>query len=275
MTVIIADSACDLPLQELEQLNVEMVSLKVFVDGKEYADGRDLTFERFYELMDESEVLPKTSLVSVGDFIEAFNRYPDKDIIVLTMASKLSGTYQSAMLAKESVGRNNIYVLDSGTVSVPLGALIKIAVQMRDCGQQTSEIVAKMRELIPKIYIYAILDSLKYLVKGGRLTGLKGKIGEVLNLKPIVSIRDGIVSPVAMVRGMKKAQAVLARIVREKHHVDPSLPQGLAYTVHLKYIDQFLKICPFTPTQKTYHLGSVVGSYGGPGVVAVGFFEKE
>ena len=275
MTVIIADSACDLPLQELEQLNVEMVSLKVFVDGKEYADCRDLTFERFYELMDESEVLPKTSLVSVGDFIEAFNRYPDKDIIVLTMASKLSGTYQSAMLAKESVGRNNIYVLDSGTVSVPLGALIKIAVQMRDCGQQTSEIVAKMRELIPKIYIYAILDSLKYLVKGGRLTGLKGKIGEVLNLKPIVSIRDGIVSPVAMVRGMKKAQAVLARIVREKHHVDPSLPQGLAYTVHLKYIDQFLKICPFTPTQKTYHLGSVVGSYGGPGVVAVGFFEKE
>lgn len=275
MTVIIADSACDLPLDELEQLNVEMLSLRVYIGGKEYADGRDLPYKRFYELMDDLNELPKTSLVSVGEFIEAFNRYPTADIVVLTMASKLSGTYQSAVLAKESVGRSNIHVLDSGTVSVPLGILIKIAVQMRDRGQQTAEIVAKMRELIPKIRIYAIIDSLRYLVKGGRITGLKGMIGEVLNLKPIVSIIDGIVSPVAMARGMKKAQKELVRLLREKQHPDLSLPLGLAYTVHLKYVEEFHKICPFRPTQKPYHLGSVVGSYGGPGVVAIGYFEGE
>lgn len=274
MPIIMTDSTCDLPLEELEALDVTMLSLRVNFGLESYADKREISNEDFYEKLKASKELPTTSLVAVGDFIEAFERHPDDEIVVITIAAKLSGTWQSASTAAEELGRKDIYVIDSLSVSIGLGMLVKLAVSMRDKGASGREIADFLLEKAQKLYIHAALDTLKYLVKGGRLSGFQGAVGSVLSFKPIVNIKDGIVTNIGKERGMKNAVDKVADMFIFNPDADLGLPVSFTHSGNVVMLDYLAeKINPPIDGGK-YSLGSIVGTHGGPGLVAVAYFVR-
>lgn len=274
MPKIMTDSTCDLLLDELEALDVTMLSLKVNFGLESLADKREITNEAFYEKLKTSKEMPTTSLVGVGDFIEAFERFPNESIVVITIASKLSGTYQSAVTAKKELGREDIYIIDSGSVAMGLGMLVKYAASLRDKGMPALDIFNEVTLSAGKVRIYAALDTLQFLVKGGRLTGVQGAIGSVLSFKPIVSIEDGIVSNAAKARGMKATVDLLVKMVKSNPDVNFDLPISFAHSGNNTMLDYLVEQIAAPVFGGTYYLGSIVGTHAGPGAVAIAYFLK-
>lgn len=196
-------------------MGVELIPLKVTIDGKTYLDKFELTNEEFYEKMAKAEDIPVTTLASPHDFMDKFDEYPDDDIICITVSSKLSGTYQSAVIAKEETGRNNIHIIDSCNVSLGAGILVEYAAKMIENGEKAADIGAKLNEIAPKIELYAAVDTLKYLVKGGRLGKASGAVGSLLGIKPILRVKDGVIENVSKERGLAKALSKMKSLIEE------------------------------------------------------------
>ena len=273
--IIITDSTCDLSLEQVNAIGVEMLSLKVNFDQESFEDKRTISSEDFYAKLKQSKNLPTTSLVGVGDFLEIFQKYPDQEIIVMTLSSKLSGTYQSAEMAKEELGRNNIYLIDSGSISVGLAMLVKMAAKMRDEGKAGSDIASQIRQYSKRVKMYAVMDTLLYLVKGGRLSGVQGALGSVFSLKPILTIVDGSLSNIGKARGMDKGLQTMVDYIQKDGNLDPNMPVGFAHSLNIpkmKLVEEMMKP---RIIDGEYVLGSVVGTHAGPGAVVVGFFSKE
>src|SRR5665647_864225 len=270
--VIVTDSTCDLSLQETEALHVEMLSLKVVFGTEVYEDKRTITNEEFYQKLESSKALPTTSLVSVGDFLDTFAQHKQENIVVLTLSAKLSGTYQSAVVAKEMTGREDIYIVDTETISIALGMLVKLAAKLRDEGASAQQIVAQITEDAKRLRIYGIFDTLHYLVKSGRLSGFEGFLGSVLALKPILTIVHGNLSSIAKARGMDAAIRSLVEILQHTDIIDTNMPVSFAHSgnpVKMLELKRQLKI---TQSDGEYIMGSVVGTHAGPGAIIVAFF---
>ena len=272
--VIITDSTCDMTLSETEALDVEMLSLIVNFGEEEFADKRTITNEEFYLKLKISQKLPTTSLIGVGDFATAFERHNKEDILVLTLSSKVSGTYQSAVMAKEALGRDDIYIVDTETVSIGLGLLVKIAAEKRNNGESAEQIAGEITELAKKLKVFAILDSLKYLVKGGRLTGAQGAIGSMLAFKPIVTMQDGIVQNISKKSGLKAVVAELARIIAEQGGINFDMPIRFAHSGNLPLLLMIYEKLGYFPQEEPYYIGSIVGTHTGPGAAAIAYFEN-
>ncbi len=276
MAVIITDSTCDLPLQELEKLGVDMISLRVNFGDESFADKREITDEEFYARLEKSEALPTTTLLSIGEYMERFERYPDEEIVVLTISSKLSGTCQSALAAAEMSKRSDIYVVDSLNVTGGLALLVRLAVSMRDAGKSGQEIAQSLDAIKGRVRIFAMIDTLKYLVKGGRLSGVSGAIGSVLGIKPIISVQDGVVHNLSKTRGVPAAIAELKRLILEEHPFDPSLPFQFVHTNNAAALDQLAAALGLEDSGAgRYMIGSTVGTHAGPGAIGFCYFEKE
>ena len=203
MALLITDSTSDLSIEQLKKMNVHMLPLGVTFGDQFYKEKFDITNEQFYEKLEQEKLIPTTNLINPSEFVDAFNKYPNEDLIILPIAKKLSGTYQSAIIAKEAVKRDNIYILDTKTVTCGLSLLVNAAVKYRDQNLTTLDIVSKLEDDIKKIQIIAVFDTLKYLIKGGRLTKIQGTIGTALNLKPILSISNGELTPIGKCRDRK------------------------------------------------------------------------
>ena len=275
MVKIITDSTCDLTLEELEQLDVEMLSLRVNFGKEEFLDKRTITNEEFYEKLEKSNDLPTTTLISIGEFQEAFERYPNEEIVVLPISTGLSGTYQSAMMAKEMSDRKDIYVVETGGATLCLGLLVRQAVLMSRQGMSAQEIAEKIKALSKRVKLYAVIDTLKYLVKGGRLTGVQGAFGEMLNIKPIITIEEGLVKNIGKARGAKAARSKLIELVTQESQIDWEMPVAFAHTNNTVLMNELMKELNQEDNPETHMIGSVVGTHAGPGAVAVIFFEKE
>lgn len=273
MTHIITDSTSDLTLSQAEALGVTMVSLKVVFSDGEYEDKRELTNEQFYEKLKSSPVLPTTSLVNTAQFLDLFNAHPDEDLLVITISSALSGTYQSAMLAKEHLQRDNIYIVDSRSVSIGLSLLVEEAVRARDAAIPAKEIQKMLEASAAHLRIMAIVDTLEYLVKGGRLSGFQGKVGSILGIKPIVTVNDGIVKNVAKAKGANAAVKQVAEYVQNSSNIDPARPIRYAHACNETGVALLMQKTGFGVWPVSV-LGSVVGTHTGPGVVAIAYFEK-
>ena len=268
---IITDSTSDLSLEQARQAGIEMVPLKVSFGSEEYIDKFTITNEEFYEKLKASDVLPTTTLVSPQQFLEVFNRYPDDDLVGIFISNKLSGTYQSAVMAKEESGRENIYLLDSGTASCGLALLLEQAVRLKDDGLTAAEIAERIGALAPRVEIYAIFNTLKYLVKGGRLSGAQGLLGSMLGIKPVLSVRHGALSTLGKERGMKKASDFVLERLRSLPDFDGGMPVAFAHSdnaTDLDYLRQHF------PEGTVYGMGSVVGTHAGPGAVMIAFFHQ-
>lgn len=277
-TRIITDSTADL-LPEIRKC-VEVVPLTVHFGEKEYIDGVTIDHRSFYEKLVETDVLPTTSQATPAAFAEAYEKVKaaGESAVVITISSKLSGTWQSAMIAAQDY--ENIYVVDSGTGAVGGGILVERALQLWGSGLEAEEIATLLEEEKKKIIIVALVDTLEYLKKGGRISKTAAFAGGVLNIKPVLSVKDGEIQMLGKARGSKQGNNLLVQEIEKAGGIDFSRPLLLGYTgmsdvLLLKYIEDSKYIWKAgLETVRYTSIGSVIGTHAGPGAIAAAFFIK-
>ena len=277
-TRIIVDSTADL-VPECKS-RVSIVPLTVHFGQEEYIDGITIDHKTFYEKLVESDVLPTTSQAAPDAFMKEFDKVKEAgdSAVVITLSSKFSGTYQSAMIAAAEY--ENIYVVDSGSAAMGSGILTELALGLADEGMGALEIAQRLEEEKKKIVIVALVDTLEYLKKGGRVSKTVAFAGTVLNIKPVISVVDGDIAVLGKARGSKMGNNLLVQEIEKAGGVDFSKPvllgySGLSDALLLKYIEDSKHIWEKGLHQVRYTtIGSVIGTHAGPGAVAVAFFRK-
>ena len=277
-TRIIVDSTSDLLPHIQEQVHV--VPLTVHFGDEEYIDGVTIDHKAFYEKLVETDVHPSTSQATPAAFSEEYEKAAQagEGAVVITLSSKLSGTYQSAVIAAEDY--ENIYVVDSGSVAIGGGILVELALQLRDTGLEAKEIAQKLEEAKENICIVALVDTLEYLKRGGRVSKTVAFAGTLLNIKPVLSIIHGEINMLGKARGSKQGNNLLVQEIEKAGGVDFSKPVLLGYTglsdaLLLKYIEDSKHIWEQGLDNVRYTtIGSVIGTHAGPGAVAVAFFKN-
>ena len=227
---ILIDSAADIGKAEAEKMNVIMLPMIISFGAEDYYDGVNLSPKQFYEKLIESDTLPKTSQVTPYRFEEAFKKYTENgdELIVITISSKLSGTYEGAKQAAENF-KDKVYVVDSMNAAIGERLLCEYALRLIEQGKTAKEIVAILEEEKSKINVMAVLGTLEYLRKGGRISAAVAFAGEVLSLKPVVAVVDGEVKLVGKALGSKKGNNLLNRLVQEKGGIDFTKPYGTIF----------------------------------------------
>ena len=276
---IITDSASD--LSEKESRHLTILPLPVRFGDTEYLDGVTLSGKEFYEKLIESDVLPTTSQISPYDFEQAIQKTLDagETPIVITLSSKLSGTYNSAKLAAEEFDEE-VYVIDSENVCVGEKILVQYALRLVEEGKSAGEIAEALETAKKKVCLVALLDTLEYLRKGGRISNVTGIVGGMLSIKPVIGIADGVVEMLGKARGSRNANNLLAQQIDAAGGVDFSMPYALAYsglddTLIRKYIDDNEHIWKsHTEKLEIGLVGSTIGTHAGPGAIAVSFFKE-
>ena len=277
-TRIIVDSTADL-LPEFQN-RLRSIPLTVYFGSEEYIDGITIDHKTFYEKLVESDVMPSTSQASPAAFADEFEKAKaaGESAVVITLASKFSGTYQSAMIAAEDY--DNIYVVDSGSASIGSGILVELALKYLDEGFSAKEIAQKLEEDKKKIVVVALVDTLEYLKRGGRISKTVAFAGTLLNIKPVLSVIGGEIGMLGKARGSKMGNNLLVQEIQKTGGVDFSKPvllgySGLSDAVLLKYIEDSKHLwSEGLETVRYTTIGSVIGTHAGPGAVAVAFFKK-
>ena len=275
---IIVDSTADL-VPEIKE-RVHIVPLTVHFGDEEYIDGVTIDHETFYNRLIESDVLPTTSQATPDAFMKEFDKIKEagEEAVVITLASKFSGTYQSAMIAAEDY--ENIYVVDSTSAAMGSGILVELAFKLLDEGKNAEEIAAILEEQKKKIIIVALVDTLEYLKKGGRISKAVAFAGGVLNIKPVLSVTDGEINMLGKARGSKMGNNLLVQEIDKAGGIDFNKPVLLGYSgisdaLLKKYIEDSRHIWEGNLQEVRYTtVGSVIGTHAGPGAVAVAFFKN-
>lgn len=281
MIKILVDSACDIELAEAEKINVALAPIQVRFGDEEYLDGVDITHGEFFEKLIESDELPQTSQINEYRFEEYFTELTrdGSEVIALTLSSQLSGTYECAKKAAEKFG-SSVHVVDSMNACIGERILLNYAVRLRDEGLTAEEIVLRLEEKKGKIQLLALLDTLHYLKKGGRISAVTAIAGEMLSIKPVVSVVDGKVKLVGKAMGSKRGNNLLTQLVDKCGGIDFSMPYTLGYSglsdANLKkYIKDSETLWKGNAEDiPVYMIGSTIGTHVGPGAIAVAFFSK-
>lgn len=276
---LITDSTCDITPEELSTKGVKFAPLKVLFPDGEYVDKIDLTNPEFYAKMKASETLPTTSQVNPNEFFELFEEElkVGNHVIGLFLSSELSGTYQSAVIAKEMTASENITLIDSRTTSFGLGLLLNTLIGYIEQGFSVEKIVEMMNEKIDKTQLYGMLDTLENLKKGGRLSSSSAMIGKMLNLKPIIETKEGLVNVASKVRGSKKGMNWMLEQLHEEYPEGSIDVIGIAHANNLEKMEEFRHlILKDFKVGNIYEseIGSVVGTHAGEGAVGLVFFRK-
>lgn len=277
---IIIDSASDIDAAEAEKLGVELIPMEIKFEDGEYLDGVTLSREKFFEKLIENTELPHTSQINPFRFEEAFEKLTaaGNDVICITISSKLSGTYKSACQAAEKFG-GEVTVVDSLNASTGERLLCLYALRLVEEGKSAAEIAKELDVAKGRICVLAVLDTLVYLKKGGRISAVTAFAGEMLSIKPVISIVDGEVKLVGKAIGSKKSGNLLTKLVREKG-VDFSLPHGVMWSgaddsLLKKYVDDSRELwAAETDGLPAYMIGSTIGTHIGPGAIGVAFYSK-
>ena len=273
---LITDSAADLSKDMIKKYDIEVVPLKIIFGDEEFIDGVTISNKEFYDKLEAGIHHPKTSQVNQFEFEEVFKKYDsDTAIILTTLSSDLSGTYQSAMNAKMAVGRDNIYIFDTRSVSIGQGAITWEIARLIQNGTDFETIQKEIPKLIKNLRVYATFETLKFLKAGGRMSGMLATIGEVLKLKVILTTRNGLVMSDEKVIGTKKAFKTLKNHLSEEADKSRAIYYGIADKPEMKaeYVDTFndeIKINNF----EIFDIGPTVGTHVGRGAFGVTFFVK-
>lgn len=276
---LITDSTCDLNPEYLKAKNIPFAPLKVLFNGREYIDKIDLTNLEFYKLMGASKELPTTSQVNPGEFYDLFSKELSEgnQVIGVFLSSELSGTYNSAVIAKEMIGSEHIHLIDSRTVSFALGFMIVKIKALIDSGADIETIIAYAKDMIPRSQLYGMLDTLENLKKGGRLSSGTAMIGKVLNLKPIIEVKEGLVNVAEKARGSRRGMSwMIDQMVAAypEGKIDEVAIAHANNTDKLNEIKQLLLEKFEISKIHEIEIGSVVGTHAGEGAVGVTFFRK-
>lgn len=277
-TRIIVDSTADL-LPEIKE-RVHTVPMTLNFSNEEFIDGVTIDKKTFYQKLVESDVMPTTSQATPADFAREFKKAEENGeaAVVITLASKLSGTYQSAVIAAQDY--KNIYVVDSGSVAIGSGILTEMALTLKDKGVDAQRIAEKLNEEKEKIIIVALVDTLEYLKKGGRVSSAVAFAGGILNIKPVISLTNGEINMLGKARGSKQGNNLLVQEIEKAGGIDFSKPILLGYTglsdmLLNKYIEDSRYIWEKGLENVRYTcVGSIIGTHAGPGAIAVAFFKQ-
>lgn len=284
MVKILVDSASDVTEEEAKNLGISMLSMEITFGDETFLDGVNLSHERFFEMLIESADLPKTSQINEFRFNEEFEKLTSdgSELVVITLSSKLSGTYNCARnAAKNYAGK--VFVVDSLQATIGIRILCEYAIRLVKEGRSAKDIAKLLDDKKAKIKLMAVLGTLKYLKKGGRISSLVAFAGEMLSIKPVVSVVNGEVKLVGKAMGSKKGNNLLTQLVEKSGGIDFSMPYALAYSgLSSEYLNKYLKDSKplwekhvdSPESIPSYMIGSTIGTHVGPGAVAVAFFAK-
>lgn len=279
MVRILTDSTCDLSLKRREALGVEVAPLSVHFGEASYRDGVDLNNGEFYARLRQAETLPTTAQVNPEDFAVRFRKHRENgdEVVGIFISSLLSGTCQSANIARDMVDEDHIFVVDSGTVTFALGLLVERAAVLRDEGLGAKEIAAEVEKLSKRVRFYAVVETLKYLKMGGRISAATAVVGGMLGITPILNIRDGVVEAAGKSRGRKGAYQWMEKRMNAEP-VDLSLPVAFGHSdapaVMAECEAYFLERSHGMDVRES-DIGAVVGTHAGPGCAGIAYFVKE
>ena len=277
MIRIITDSAADIDLQEAQKLQITILPMQIQFGEQSFLDRYEITADAFYQKLIETDTLPSTSQINPYTFEEEFekvNASGDSAIVILVGAD-LSGTSQNAHLA--AADYDNIYVIDSRNVTVGEQCLVRLAVLLRDKGKNAAEIADILDEKKEKVTILALLDTLEYLKKGGRISAAAAAIGNLLVIKPVITVRDGKIAVAGKARGSRSGNNLLMEQIRNGG-IDYSLPLILGYSgLDRSLLDKYIEdsrciLDGHTDQLYISQMGSTIGTHAGPGAIAAGFF---
>ncbi|NLJ32976.1 MAG: DegV family protein [Firmicutes bacterium] len=273
--IIVCDSTADLPRELIKEYGIHIVPLKVHFGEKEYKDGVDITPKEFYEKLQASDVLPTTSQPSPGEFAESYEnilKMGGSTIISIHISAHLSGTYRSATVAKSMLPEADIEVIDSKQASTVLGLIVLEAARAAKSGKTKEEILALIGEMVEKIKVFFMVDSLEYLEKGGRIGKAQAILGSMLNIKPILTLEEGIIVPAAKTRGRAKGMEQLLLKMKSEigtgkqarmaimHAIEYDGMETLRDRVRNKWQPEELIVSD---------IGPVIGTHVGPGTIAL------
>lgn len=274
---IITDSASDILQSDAQSMGITVLPLKTIFSTGEYIDGVTLSHSEFFEKLIELGEISKTSQITPFEYEEEYKKYPNDEIIVITLSSKLSGCNQSANIAAAEF--DNVYVVDSLNATVGERLLVEYALRLIKEGKSAKEIVDILNKEKDNICLIALLDTLEYLKKGGRISSTTAFIGTLLHIKPVITVKDGKVESLGKARGSKNGNNMLRKLVTE-YGMDLSLPYEVAYSgltdvLLKKYLEDNkdlyegdIKNLPLRT------IGSTIGTHVGPGAIALAFFKK-
>ncbi|MCI9040521.1 DegV family protein [Dubosiella newyorkensis] len=277
MVRIITDTTCDIVPEQWQVLGIDVVPLNIEFDDCTYKDRIELSPDDLYEKLSSLDHLPKTSQPAPGAFLDLYNKYPEEEIVVLPLSKGLSGTYQSALLAKEISEREDIYVVDTNFTSQGLRWMVYEAIKMRDEGKSASEIAEAIQEMKDHIRLIAIVDKLDYLYKGGRISEAAMLAGNFIKLHPIIGLENGKISMFSKARGKKQAVKEIQKLMKEHDIVldkayfgysGPYKPEEME-----DFIEEMKKGYPFQDVDVS-QIGSLVGTHTGPGLKCIVFYYK-
>ena len=276
---IITDSTVDTTQQIIERLTI--VPLTITFGNEQFIDRISIDHQTFYKKLIESDILPVTSQATPFAFAQEFKKAVDEgyEVVCLTLSSALSGTYQSAIIAAaDFLGK--VSVIDSGTVAIGLGILAQMALKLADQGKSAAEIVSILETEKQKIRVIALLDTLEYMHKGGRISKSVAVAGSLLSIKPVINLVCGNINLLGKARGSKQGNNLLVKEIEACGGVDFEKPLLLGYTgIHDGLLQKYIEDSAFLWEGNINQLpitaiGSVIGTHVGPGAVAAAFFAK-
>ena len=278
---IIVDSASDITKEEAKILGIEVIPMEITIGDELFLDGYNLSTTQFYEKLVESDVLPKTSQITPYRYEQTYKKYVNDgyEVIVITLSSKLSATYNSALQASKKFN-GKVKVVDSLNAAIGERLVVLLALDLVKQGKNIKEVVDTLDIMKHKINVIAVVDTLEYLKKGGRISKTVAFIGGVLTIKPVVGIVEGKVKVLGKARGSKKAKNMLTELVTQKGGIDFSLPFGAVYSgltdVYVKkYVEDSRHLWEKEVKEVPIHLiGCTIGTHVGPGAIGVAFFQK-
>lgn len=278
---ILADSVSDIPKAIRTQLDIEIVPLEVnFSDGS-FKDQIELDSETFFKKLRDTDEVPTTSQVNPGEFIKVFEKHikAGDEVLLITLSSKLSGTYNAAVTAAGFLeAEDKIHIIDSASVSLGYGLMVVEAAELLQEGYEKDEILKRVRARIDGIENIFIFDTLTYLYKGGRLSASEAVVGGLLNIKPILTVENGLLKPVDKVRGRKKTIQWVVDRMRESGLDFTRKRVALYHGDDYEYMMTFKKRLEEELGVKEWiigEVGPVVGTHSGPGCIAISYVSKQ
>lgn len=278
---ILVDSGCDVDRELIRRYDLKVISLRTYFGEEEIFDV-NMTHEEFFERLISDPNHPTTSQPSPIEFINAFSEAKEAgdEVVAIFISGKLSGTFQSARLAALESGYDKIYLVDSENATLGTRMLVELACRLKDAGKTASEIAEVLEKKKKDVRLFAVLDTLSYLQKGGRISKTVAMAGNLLSIKPLVTVVDGEVLMAGKAHGMKKGERMMTKLIQENGDIDFDLPYCVAYSgLSPAPLESYIN-----NNQDYWHkslselpvctIGSTIGSHVGPGAIGVMYFAK-
>lgn len=278
---IITDSASDIPQETAEKWGITVMPIHTRFGEEEYLDGVTLKPEQFFEKLVKTDEIPRTSQITPYEFGQEFQKAVDagESVLCITMSAGVSGTYHSACTAAAEYG-SSVRVIDSRQFCISLYVLIQYACICRDKGMSMEETGDAIEKVKVRVHVISVFATLEYLRLGGRISSAAALAGNLLSIKPVITVRDGVVEVISRARGTKKALKMAVDFIRQVGGIDESMPRCLGFTGASEVVmtsflsDHAAAYKDYVSGLTIVPVGATVGTYAGPGAVALAFFDN-